>query len=172
MNIKKPLLVGAGAALIGLTSVTSVGLVSAATSSTTATSSSAATDTNPESSLVDKLVAKFGLQKADVQAVFDEQHAEREAEMKANQAQRLADAVKDGDITQAQADHITKVRAEIDALRGDAKPSELSDETRDAIRDKMDELRDWADENNVDMHDVMGGHGRGMGGGPGPRGDM
>jgi predicted phage-related endonuclease len=153
-------------AATALAGVGGASLVSAATSSSS---------TNPEQSLVDKIASKFNLDKSKVQAVFDEEHQAREAEMKQNRADALAQAVKDDKLTQAQADHITAVWKEIDDLRGDTKPSDMSDAVRQKIKDKMDALRDWLDDQNIDLKDIdglrgpgMGGHGRGFGG---PRSD-
>ena len=172
MNIKKSLLVGAAVATIGVGSLSAVGAVSADTN-TSASSSNSASTTDKSSSLIDKIAAKFNLKTADVKAVFDEDRTARQAEMKANRAERLAQAVTDGKITQAQADYITKAQAEIEALRGTTSPEDETNATRTEIKTKMDALRDWAETNNVDMMYIMGGHGgpgmSGMHGGP--RGD-
>lgn len=172
-KVKKPLLVGAAVATIGIGSAGFVHGVSAATdtssssASTSANNSSSDSD-NPMSSLIDKLAAKFNLNKDEIQAVFDADRNEHEAEMKADQQERLAQAVTDGMLTQDQADHITAALEEIDTLRGNSSPENESDETRDAVRAKMDALRDWAKENNIDHQYIMGGHG-GPGGPGGPR---
>lgn len=154
MKMKRRVLVGAAVAAAAVGSVGGAGIASAATNSSAS-----------DSSIVDKIASKFNLKKADVQAVFDENHKAREAEREANQKQRLADAVTDGKLTQAQADHITSVFNEIKTLRGDTAPMDLSDSVRQQIKDKLDTLRDWAKTNNIDMKYVMGGHGgmRGMG---------
>lgn len=154
---KKPLLVSAIVAAAGLTSVGTVGLVSADNA-----------NGSRDSSLVDRLSSKYNLDKTEVQAVFDEERKEHRTERRAERTERINQAVKDGNITQAQADHITGVLAEVEKLRGDTVPHELSDEVREQIRDKMHELREWAEENKVDLQYV--GHGgkghgeRGMGG--------
>jgi len=158
MNIKRSLLVGATLTTLAA-GAGGVGLASAATDTSGSSSTSG-------TSLVDKLVAKFHLNKADVQAVVDADRQEHEAQREADQKEKLATAVKDGKLTQAQADHITQALAEIKTLRGDAGPSTESDTTRDQIKAKMDALRTWADENNIDMQYVMLGHGHGGPGGP------
>ncbi|MDB5166674.1 MAG: hypothetical protein JWM37_746 [Candidatus Saccharibacteria bacterium] len=151
MKIKRSLLVGATLASVAVGGIGSVGLVSAAT-----------TDSASGTSIVDTIAAKFNLNKADVQAVFDEDRAAREAEREADQKQALADAVKAGKLTQAQSDHITSVLNEIKALRGDTDPHDLSGTVKDQIKTKMDDLRTWADDNNVDEQYIRfgrGGHG-------------
>jgi len=110
-------------------------------------------------SLVDKIATKFNLNKADVQAVFDQDRADRQAQREADFKDRLSQAVTDGKLTQAQADHITAVMAEIDKLRGTTPPDQLSDSVRQQIRSKLDDLRQWAKDNNIDMHLLgPGGH--------------
>lgn len=157
MKMKRPLLVGATLATLTMAGVGGLGMASAATS----TSSSGGT------SIVDKIAAKFNLNKSDVQAVFDADRQEHEAQMKADQKERLAQAVKDGKITQDQSDYITKALDEIDALRGDSDPRAESDTVRDQIKTKLDALRDWAKQNNVDMQYIGP-----MGHGPGGHGDL
>jgi hypothetical protein len=156
--MKRSLLVGATLATVTLAGIGGVGVVSAAT-----------TDSATQgTSIVDKLATKFNLNKNEVQAVFDAEHKERHAEMQAERKERLAEAVKADDITQEQADHITKALAEIEVLRGDTNPKDLSDDVRKQIKEKMDALRDWAEENDVDMKQIGHGgrgHGFGMGGG-------
>lgn len=160
-KMKTALMVGVGVSTIGLAGLSGANLVSAATTSTTSSG---------ETSIVDKIASKFGLDKAKVQAVFDEERESRIADMKTERAEALKQAVTDKKITQDQADHITSAWKEIDDLRGTTKPSDESDTTRQQIRDKMDELHDWLDEQNIDLKDI-GGFGRhggpgGMHGGP------
>lgn len=154
MKMKRTVLVGAVAAVAAVGGVGGAGIASAATNGNSS-----------ESSIVDKIASKFNLNKTDVQSVFDENREAKQAEREADQKQRLADAVTNGTLTQAQADHITSVHNEIKTLRGTTAPKDLSQDVRDQIKDKMDALRDWAKDNNIDMKDFMGGHGgtRGMG---------
>lgn len=155
MPIKKRTMVaGAMAAAVGLAGVGSVGLVSAATSNNPDNSSS--------TSIVDKIAAKFNLNKSDVQAVFDQDRSEHEADLQAKLQERLAQAVTNGKLTQDQADHITQAMAEIKSLMNDQRPDQLDQATKDQLKVKMDALRTWAQENNVDMRYV--GYGGRMGG--------
>lgn len=158
MKYNKPVMVGAALAAATLVGLSSVSMVSAATD-TAGTSSS---------SIVDKLAGRFNLNKDEVQAVFDEDRQARLAERQAEHKQRLAQAVTDGVLTQEQADHITKAQTEIKALMGDARPGEQGQAVREDIRTKMEALRTWADDSNIDMRYVMGGgHGHRHGhGGP------
>lgn len=153
MKLTRTLLVGATMATLAVGGVAGAGLASA-----DANSSSGGT------SIVDKIASKFNLNKADVQKVFDEDRAQHQAQREADQKQRLADAVKAGKLTQAQADHITSVMNEVKTLMGNTTPDQLSSETRSQIKQKLDDLHDWAKTNNIDMQYVMPGHG-GPGGG-------
>lgn len=156
MNVKRTVLVGATVATTAVGGIGGLGVASAAT---------AADGSTGDTSIVDKIASKFNLKKSDVQAVFDADRQQHEAERDAQQKQALADAVKNGKLTQAQADHITTVLNEIKTLRGDTDPHNLSDDVKSQIKDKMDALRDWAKTNNVDLSLVMMGHG--PHGGPG-----
>jgi hypothetical protein len=159
--VKKSMLVGAGVVTIGLAGLSGAGIASAATGTT-----STGSDT-----LVDKIASTFHLDKSKVQAVVDADRQSHIADMEAKRATALKQAVTDGKITQAQADHITAAWKEIDDLRGTTKPESMSTTTRDQIKQKMDDLRTWLKDQNIDLRSIagLGGHGRGHGhgfGGP------
>lgn len=133
-----------------------------------AVSVSAATDTSksgdPMSSLVDKIASRFSLDKSKVQAVFDEERAVHQAERQHAMKDRLATAVKDGKLTQGQADKIAAKQAEMKTFM-----ESLKDKTRDqrhqAMEAKRNELKKWATENNIPEEYIgPAGHGRGFGG--------
>lgn len=170
MNIsKRTMLASAAVVAIGIAGVGGVGVASAATSS----------DSSTSTSIVDKIATKFNLNKSDVQAVFDADRTDHQAEMQAKMAERLAQAVTDGKLTQEQADYITNALKDIQSLMGTASPDDASDDTRDEIKTKMEALRTWATDNNIDtkyIGGMMHGGGHGGFGGPGgrmgdPRGD-
>ena len=148
---KKFVATGASLAVIAST-VAGVGLVSAASN-------------DNGNTLVDKIATKFNLNKTDVQQVFDQNREEHRAEMKAKAEEKLAQAVKDGKLTQAQADHIKSVEKEIGDIIGNKKPGELDQSTRDAIKSKRDDLKKWTDEQGIKLRSFMfGPHGHGRGG--------
>jgi hypothetical protein len=153
MNMKQPLLIGASIITVAAGSLGTIGLASAATDNSS----------NSGSSIVDKIATKFNLDKDDVQAVFDQHRSEKHAQMKADQKERLAQAVNDGKLTQAQADYITKTLDEIGSLIGNTTPEQQSSSVREQIKAKMDALRDWAETNNVDKQ-YIGHLGHGSGG--------
>jgi hypothetical protein len=158
MSMKKNLMIAAAVATIGAGSI-GVGLASAATNNST----------SGGSSLVDKLVAKFGLKKADVQAVFDAEHTTRQAERTQAVADKLAAAVKAGTITQTQSDAITAKLKAMQAERetGHAKFESMTDaERKTAVEAKKAEMKKWLSDNKIPedfmrtLH--MGGHHGGM----------
>ena len=80
-----------------------VGLGLAATGAT-AVFAADATPQNPMSGLVNAIATKFNLNAADVEAVVRAEFEARRAEMEAKMKEHLATLVKEGKITQAQAD--------------------------------------------------------------------
>ncbi len=117
--------------------------------------------------LVKAIAEKFGLNQTEVQQVFDDQHAQMQQQHKADEATRLSQAVTDGKLTQDQADKITAKRAELDAQRESdkAKFDSMTDSERQAaMKTKMDELKQWATDNNIPAGYLPFGGGRGHGG--------
>lgn len=151
--MKKSLLIGATVVTLGVGT-----LVPLAAHAQTGTSASG-------TSIVDKIASKFNLNKADVQKVFDEEHAARETEREQRAADKLAELVKAGTLTQAQADKITAKRAEMKANREANKESfkDMTEAERKAAMDaKKAELDQWAKDNGIDAKYLMpGGGGRG-----------
>lgn len=151
--MKKRLLVGASAAIIGITSVAGLGMASAETNS------------NGQTSLIDKIAQKFNLNKDEVKAVFEADRSERHAEMEAKAKEHLTQAVKDGKLTQEQADKITAKRAEMKAFR-ESLEGKTDEERKTAMEANREELKKWAADNDIPMKYVHGphiGHGRGHG---------
>lgn len=131
------------------------------------------THTNPMSTLVGKIATKFHLNQSDVQAVFDENRAQRQAEMEAKFEQRLTQAVTNGEITEAQKQLILTKHKEISEKRQTEMQSmqSLSRDERKAAMDKQrTELEQWAKDNNVDVTYLFGGLGDGPRGPGGFRG--
>jgi hypothetical protein len=102
---------------------------------------------NGESNIVDKIVSKFNLNKDEVQAVFDEAKEERQAERAAELSEDLQDKVDRGDITAEQKTLIEDKMAEVRAAR----------ET------EREYLKQWAEDNEIDLRYITGGRGH-MGG--------
>jgi hypothetical protein len=132
--------------------------------------------TDPMSGLVSAIATKFNLKKDDVQKVFDEQRTQMETQREQEVKDHVAQLVKDGKLTQAQADKINAKRAELVKEREANRTSEqnLTDAQR---KTKMEErktaLDTWFKDNNIDSQYVyllMGGHG-GRGGPDGGKRD-
>lgn len=133
-----------------------------------ATSVFAASDTsavqNPMQNLVTAIAEKFHLNTADVQAVFDEQHAAMQEQHQENVADHLAKAVADGKLTQAQADAITANMATqktfFESLKG-----MTPEERQAALKANAESQQAWAKENGIPeaFAPGHGPHGRGPG---------
>ena len=131
-------------------------------------SESADAETNPTQTLVKKIAAKFSLQEAAVQAVFDEDRTQRQSEMHAKMTTALADrlqtAVHDGTITNEQK---TLILAKLDQLQKQRETdrstwqNKTPQERRTAMLELRTELESWAKENNIAVSSIMG-EGRGM----------
>ena len=126
--------------------------------------------TDAMSGLMSAIATKFNLKKDDVQKVFDEQRTQMETQREQEVKDHVAQLVKDGKLTQAQADKINAKRAELVKEREANRTSEqnLTDAQR---KTKMEErkttLDTWLKDNNIDSqyaYLLMGG--RGGRGGP------
>ena len=166
------MLVGGAVLSVGAASIGSLGVASAAT--------------NPgdsgQSSVVDKLVAKFGLNKADVQKVFDEDRSAHEAEREQKVKDKLAELVKEGKLTQDQADKLSAKAKELQTARQanrEAMKDKTKEERKAAMEKEREALKQWLSDNKIDQKyarfvmggghggpEGHGGHGRG---GPGEK---
>jgi hypothetical protein len=129
---------------------------------------------NRQDGLVTKLATKFNLNKADVQAVFDEEHVARKADRLAQLSNILQTKVDAGTLTADQKKLIEAKLAEIQKTHEADKSthSTKSAAERRAMREAgRVSLEKWAADNKIDMaiiDSVMrggkggrGGHGRG-----------
>jgi hypothetical protein len=112
------------------------------------------------SSLVQRIADKFGLDKDEVQAVFDEEQKVVVSQMEATYEERLSQLVKDGKITEEQKALIREKQAELrNGMEEEwEEMKDLSPEERRAqMQAKHDELKAWADENDIDPQYLMFG---------------
>lgn len=137
---KKIALIAASAGAVGILALAGMGAVSA--------------EGQNGSSLVDKIAQHFNLNKEDVQKVFDEAKDERQAEHEQKLKDKLDQAVKDGKMTQAQADQIVAKLKELKDFRTSLK-DKTPQERHEALKDKRDELRQWAKDNNIPLRYLM-----------------
>jgi len=111
----------------------------------------------PFQGLVQAIATKFNLKTEDVQAVFEEQRATKFADLKANMearlTERLAAAVKDGKLTEAQATLIKNKVIEITAAHEAViKDNTLTKEERKTLMEKeRADLKAWAEENDIPL---------------------
>jgi polyhydroxyalkanoate synthesis regulator phasin len=126
---------------------------------------SVANNSRPIDSLVTAIATKFNLNTSDVQQVFDENRAtaqaQRQTEMQQKFADRLSQAVTDGKLTQAQVNLITAKRAELQAQRQNLQNG-TPEINRETAKAHIDELKQWATDNNIPMEYLQLGGFEGM----------
>ena len=137
-------------------SILALGLV--AGSAATIHAQTTTTGNNPFSNLVTAISSKFNLNQSDVQNVVDQVMADSRAKMEANKQQefadRLAQAVKDAKLTQAQADLIAAKAKEVHTFMDSLKDKTVA-ERQTAMKTEMDSLKQWATENNIPQQFLM-----------------
>ncbi len=105
-----------------------------------------------QQSLADNIATKFKLNKTEVQKVIDQDREQHEAD-------HLAKLVKDGKLTQAQADKLKveedAIHAKMEAARNETDPAKRK-AARDAIKAEMDQ---WAKNNGIDLSTIRPGRG-------------
>lgn len=123
---------------------------------------------NPMSNLVNAIAQKFNLNTSDVQAVFDQQKAQMDAQMQQAFTDRINAAVTAGKLTQAQADLIIAKQTELKANEATFESMPPA-QRQAAMKTQIDSLKVWATANNIpEAYLPLGG--RGMGRSPGGRG--
>lgn len=109
-------------------------------------------ESRPFDGIVQVIATRFNLNADEVRKVFEEERAkqlaEREDIKKNKLADRLAQAVVDGKISQAQADAIMNKADELKAFFASLK-GKAPQERRDAIKGKMESVKAWAEENDI-----------------------
>jgi hypothetical protein len=148
-------------------------LVAAVGSGVVATAASAATSSatgDSTSSLVQKIADTFHLNSADVQKVFDQNKAQRQADHQQKIEDRLTQAVKDGKLTEDQKTKLlTKLQdmqAAREAARQTAKTATKADR-RAAMEKQRADFQQWLKDNGItNLDSILPNIG-----GPGPMGD-
>ena len=149
MKLQKPLLVLGAVTGITVAGLTGLGVASAASSS-------------GQDSIIDKLASRFNLNRDEVAAVFQEAKTEHQAERQQKLDDRLAQAVKDGKITEEQK---AKILAKLDELRKaqDTWKDKTPEERMAAKQELHSQLQQWAKDNGIPLEFLMPmrGHGHG-----------
>lgn len=153
--LSKKMLIPMAAVAVIATGAVGVARVSAATN-----------PSDPQASLVQKLADTFHLDKAKVQAVVDQNRADKQASREAAYEARLTQAVTDGKLTAAQKALILTEHTKLEA-EATAAMSDTASNRHTAMKTMRDEAKTWAAQNNIAESWLMGpGHLRGGMGGP------
>lgn len=123
---------------------------------------SKADDSSNRDTLIQRITEKFNLNQGEVEEVFNQHGEERHQQRQMEIEERLNKAVSDGKITEEQKNLILKKKEEMQGQRESFK--NLSDEERkEQMINHREEMKKWAEENDIDMKEFMGG-GKGFGG--------
>lgn len=122
MKIRKSILIASAATVVGLSALGATAL--------------AQSNNTNHGSLIDKITQKFNLNKDEVQKVFDQDKTDRQAAMEASYEDRLAQAVKDGKLTEEQKSKILAKHKELMAQ---------FEARREANKDKRDEFENMTE---------------------------
>ncbi|MDB5179330.1 MAG: hypothetical protein JWN01_1273 [Patescibacteria group bacterium] len=145
--------------LIPMAAVAVIGAGAFGVSQASAASTTAAGD--PQASLVQKLADTFHIDKSKVQAVFDQNHTEKQAAREAEYEQSLTQAVTDGKLTTEQKDAVLTEHKKLQAAMQAAKANTGADR-HTAMQQHRQEVKDWAAQHNIAESWLMGpGHMRG-----------
>ncbi|HSX18305.1 MAG TPA: hypothetical protein VLE51_03050 [Candidatus Saccharimonadales bacterium] len=136
-----------------------LGVVGTGVVTATALAATSSTDTKYPS-IVQKIADKFHLNPADVQSVFDQNRQDIQAQHQQKLKSTLDQVVKDGKITQDQAD---KLLAKLNSLHDQFK-NDNREERMQNRQQLHDELEQWAKDNGINNlddilpHPLMGRH--------------
>ena len=124
-------------------------------------------DGSPFPSLIQKIVEKFGLEQADVEAVFQEHRNQMHAQMQQRMETRLNESVTNGTITEEQKQLVLKKHEEMQAEREKNRDTwqNMTQEERKAEHEKRQaEMKSWAEKNGINLDLFFGFKGgRGFG---------
>lgn len=116
--------------------------------------------------VIDRLVSRFNLNKNDVEKVFEENQAARQAERKTEIEEKLNQAVSEGKLTNDQKNALIQKMDEMRARRDDLR--NLSrEERRQKMTEHRTEMQKWASDNGIDFTQLGLFLGRGLGEGNG-----
>ncbi len=110
--------------------------------------------------LIQKIIEKFNLNKDEVKKVMEETRQENQNQRQAQFEEKLGQAVAQGKITEEQKNLILAKHQEM--RKNMEEWQKLSpEERRNKSREQYEEMKKWAEENNIDL-DWMMGWGRGF----------
>lgn len=127
----------------------------------------------PRTSLIERIASRFNLSTSDVQSVFDEDRKEHQAEMEQRFEERLSEAVANGTVTEEQKALILAKHEELQKEREanfESRKDMTPEERRADAEKHREEMKTWAEANNIPdefvgpgMDGGMHGPGDGMG---------
>jgi uncharacterized membrane protein YhiD involved in acid resistance len=106
--------------------------------------------------IANKIAERFGLNKEEVQAVFDENRQEQRQKVEANFEQRLNQLQDEGKITEQQKEVIIAKKNELEVNNKNREEfKNLSPEERRAKADQnREEIEKWATENGINLEEI------------------
>jgi hypothetical protein len=111
-------------------------------------------ENRPMETVINAIAEKFNLNVNDVQKVFEENRSIMRAEKQKMFEEKIDQAVADGKITQEQANMIIEKKSELQAERQNLQNG-TPEENRELSKEHMDELKQWAEENNIPIQYLM-----------------
>ena len=104
--------------------------------------------------MVEQLAEKLDLDPEEILEAFKDMNEERKESLEKNFEEKLDKAVEEGNITEEQKEAIMAKREEVAEELQDIK--ELpSSERKEAIKDIADDLKEWAEENDIDSKELF-----------------
>jgi hypothetical protein len=109
---------------------------------------------DPMHTLVQKLAQKFKVDESEIQTVFDQVHEQKRSEMQKKFEDRLSQLVTEGKITEAQKQLLLSKQKELQQMR--TTMLDMTPEERKVQKQQLQtELKEWAEQNDIDLHYLM-----------------
>lgn len=120
----------------------------------------AAEDTDGYPPIIQALAERFNLNADDVKEVFDEQHEAKRDKMQQRHEDHLDEAVEAGTLTDEQKEALLKKKEELRVQMDEIK--DLPPEERfEAMKETHEEFKAWAEESGIDLKALHNGAGKG-----------
>ena len=104
--------------------------------------------------IIEQLAEKLDLDPEEICEALEDIHEERKEEFKKNLEEKLDEAVEEGNITEEQKEAIITKSEEVAEELQDIKELPQS-EKKEAMADINDDLREWAEENDIDLKELF-----------------
>ncbi|MBN1299036.1 MAG: hypothetical protein JW997_05055 [Actinobacteria bacterium] len=111
-----------------------------------------------QESMIEKFAQRFGLDEEEIYEFFEEIRDERKALADERLKERLDELVEEGQITEAQKDAIIAKLGELKEFKSSLEDMKVS-EARQAIKEMREDLKDWAEENDIDLKPFFANNG-------------